>query len=409
MVAMTSSAERPFRLGPMIVSAFLPTFLFSVGEGAIIPLIPVAANDLGASLAIAGVIASMIMLGELIGDVPSGWLVSRIGERAAMLWATLLSAVGLVVCLLSASWIGLTIGIFLIGVATAVFVLARQAFMTSFVPLRYRARALSSLAGVFRAGWFIGPFLAAGVVQLTGSVSSVFWIHLACCAAVAVILIFVVDPAAMIGERPVRTAGPRPGILRTVREHRGVLLRMGFGAALIGGLRSSRTVIVPLWALSIGLPEANTALIIGIAGAVDFALFYASGQIMDRFGRGWSAIPCMVGLGAGHLILAFTHDLPDAATWLIAVAMLLAVANGVGSGILMTLGADLAPPADPAPFLGAFRFTGDVGSAAAPLAVAGITALVSIPFAAATMGILGLLGAGLLTRWLPRYSPRPVR
>ncbi|NQX12875.1 MFS transporter [Microbacteriaceae bacterium VKM Ac-2855] len=407
---MSSTSERPFRIGPMLVSAFLPTFLFSVGEGAIIPLIPVAANDLGASLAIAGVISSMIMLGELVGDVPSGWIVSRIGERAAMLWASVLSAVGLVVCLLSTSWIGLTIGIFLIGLATAVFVLARQAFMTSFVPLKYRARALSSLAGVFRAGWFIGPFLAAGVVHLTGSVNSVFWIHLICCAAAALILLFLVDPAAMIGERPsIDPEAPSNGLFRTIAEHRGVLLRMGLGAALIGGLRSSRTVILPLWALSIGLPEANTALIVGTAGAVDFALFYVSGQIMDRFGRGWSAIPSMIGLGAGHLILAFSHDAANAVTWLIVVAMLLAVANGIGSGILMTLGADLAPPADPAPFLGAYRFTGDVGNAAAPLAVAGITAVASISLAAGTMGVLGLLGAGLLARWLPRYSPRPVR
>lgn len=408
MAGMSIPDERPFRLAPMIVSAFLPTFLFSVGEGAIIPLIPVAANDLGASLAIAGVISSMIMLGELVGDVPAGWIVARIGERAAMLWASLLSAVGLVVCVLSSTWLALAVGIFLIGLATAVFVLARQAFMTSFVPLRYRARALSSLAGVFRAGWFIGPFIAAFVVHLTGSVTSVFWIHVICCAAAALILLFLVDPAAMVSGRPERT-DPTVGLARTIRDHRGVLARMGLGAALIGGLRSSRTVILPLWAVSIGLPEANIALIIGIAGAIDFALFYASGQIMDRFGRGWSAIPSMIGLGAGHLILAFSHDLGDAVTWFIAVAILLAVANGLGSGILMTLGADLAPPDDPAPFLGAFRFTGDVGNAAAPLAVAWITAAASISLAAGFMGVLGLLGAGLLSRWIPRYSPRPVR
>ena len=90
-----------------------------------------------------------------------------------------------------------------------------------------------------------------------------------------------------------------------------------------------------------------------VAGAVDFALFFVSGQIMDRYGRLWSALPSMVGLGVGHLALALTHDLRAAVPWFIAVAVFLSVANATGSGILMTFGADLAPRHDPAPFLGA--------------------------------------------------------
>lgn len=97
-------------------------------------------------------------------------------------------------------------------------------------------------------------------------------------------------------------------------------------------------MILPLWAVSIGVSATNTALIIGIAGAVDFALFYFGGWIMDRYGRLASALPSMIGLGAGHLLLSFTHDLPSNVAWFIAAAMVLSVANGLGSGILMTLG-----------------------------------------------------------------------
>jgi hypothetical protein len=95
--------------------------------------------------------------------------------------------------------------------------------------------------------------------------------------------------------------------------------------------------------------------------------------------------------------------------WFVAIAVFLAVANGTGSGILMTFGADLAPRHDPAPFLGAYRFTGDAGNALAPLAVAALTAAVSIAFAAGALGMVGLAGAALLARWVPRYLPRPVR
>jgi MFS family permease len=138
-------------------------------------------------------------------------------------------------------------------------------------------------------------------------------------------------------------------------------------------------------------------------------LFYASGQIMDRFGRMWTSVPSMLGLGAGHIILAFTHDAPGRVVWFIGVAILLSLANGIGSGLLMTLGADLADKDDPAPFLGAWRFTSDAGSAAAPLAVSLITALASVAIASSVMGVFGLLGAGILVRYLPRYLPRRPR
>jgi MFS family permease len=407
------TTERPFTLRGVALAAFLPTLLFSIGEGAMIPLIPLVADSLGASLAFAGFIAAMVMVGELVGDIPSGAVVSRIGERNSMIGASLLAIVAVLVCIVAPNPAVLLVGIFLIGLATAVFALARHAFMTSYVPVAYRARALSTLGGVFRAGWFVGPFLAAGVIHLTGSTTAVFWIFIVCCVAAATVLMLLPDPSSTIATARVGTAAPADqmaamgsnGLFRTIWSYRGVLLRLGTGAGLVGAMRASRTVMLPLWAVSIGINEPDTALIIGIAGGIDFALFYASGQIMDRFGRMWTAIPSMIGLGVGMLVLAVTHDAAANVQLFIAVAMFLSLANGIGSGLLMTLGADLAPVNGPAPFLGAWRFTADFGSAAAPLAVAGITALVSLSVASGVMGVVGLIGAGVLWRYIPRYAP----
>ncbi|HEY9497877.1 MAG TPA: MFS transporter [Terrimesophilobacter sp.] len=411
---MSTAEPPPFRFRSIALPAILPTLAFSIGEGAIIPIIPIVAHNLGAQLAIAGLIAAMITIGQLFGDIPSGWIISRIGERAAMIYAALLSIAGLALAMLSPNpWV-LGIAVFLIGLATAVFALARHAFMTSFVPIAFRARALSTLGGSFRLGLFIGPFAAAAIIHLTGSTQSAFWVHIGGCLVAAALLIFLKDPEATF--RPTRTASGRlegeelleaesRGLFRTIAAHRGVLARLGTGAALIGALRASRQVMLPLWAVSIGISDANTALIIGIAGGLDFALFYTTGQIMDRWGRMWTALPSMVGLGLGHLALAFTRDLPGNVAWFIAIAMVLAVANGFGSGLLMTLGADLADKDNPAPFLGAWRFTSDAGGAAAPLAISGLTALVSLSFASGAMGILGLAGAAVLWRYLPRFAP----
>lgn len=151
-----------------------------------------------------------------------------------------------------------------------------------------------------------------------------------------------------------------------------------------------RSIALP----ALGVADSHTALIIGLAGAVDFALFYVSGQIMDRFGRLWSAVPSMIGLAAGHLTLALTHDSMAAVGWFIAAALILS----------LTLGADLADPRKPAPFLGAWRFTGDVGNAATPLAISAITAAASIAVASGVMAVLGLVGAAIVLRCVRRSA-----
>lgn len=420
---MTTQPTAEFSFRSVAVAVFIPTLLFSIGEGALIPLIPVAATNLGASLAIAGVISGMVMIGELVGDVPSGWLVNKIGERAAMIGAAAISVVAVLGAVLAPNAWVLAAAIFVLGLSTAVFALARHAFMTSYVPIQYRARALSTLGGVFRAGLFIGPLIAAPVIHFTGGAQGAFWIMVVSCVAAVLILVLMPDPEAVFrkasGSSSASTSHPDSGtpavaevhgLFRTIWNFRGVLVRMGSGAALISAMRAARTVILPLWAVSLGVSEVNTALIIGIAGGIDFALFYASGQIMDRFGRMFSAIPSMVGLGLGMLVLAFTHDAPHAVGWFMAAAGLLAIANGIGSGILMTLGADLAPVGSPAPFLGAWRFTGDLGAASAPLVVGGLTAALSVSFAAGLIGVVGILGAVQLARIMPRYlQPRPGR
>jgi MFS family permease len=412
---MSAPTTPTFRWRSVIVAALLPTLLFSIGEGAILPIIPVVASDLGSGLAMAGFIASMLLLGELLGDIPSGVVIGRIGERTAMIGASALGVLGAGLCLLAPNEAVLAVGVFVIGIAAAVFALARHAFLTSFVPLASRARALSTLGGTFRLGLFIGPFLTAGVIQLTGEAVNAFWALVAGSLAAAVTLVLLRDPETMFGTPRSRRAGDdearreASGLFRTLWQRRRVLTTVGLGAATLAALRASRLVILPLWAVSIGLHESTASLIIGAAGAIDFALFYAGGWLMDRFGRLLVVVPSMLGLAAAHLVLAISHDLPGREIWFVGAAALLALANGMGSGVLMTIGADLADPRDPAPFLGAWRFTGDAGSAAAPLIISGMTALVSLAAAAGVIGLLGIAGAVLLRVTLPTHLPRVRR
>lgn len=415
---MSATADAP-RWRAVAVTTLLPTLLFSAGEGAIVPVLPVVAGDLGTGLAGAGLVAAMLLVGELLGDIPSGVLIARVGERAAMIGAAVLALAGTALAWLAPHPLLLAAGVLVIGVAGAVFALARHAFLTTFVPIAYRARALSTLGGTHRLGMFLGPFATAALLELTGAPAAAFGVLAVACVAVAAVLGLLRDPESVFGVPPSRrgraahpttgeseVAAEAHGLFRTLWARRRVLGTVGVGSAVMSALRSSRIVILPLWAVSIGVDETATAIVIGVAGAVDFALFYTGGWIMDRLGRLWVAVPCLTGLSLGHLALAPTHDLAGAATWFVALAIALAVTNGLSSGILMTIGADLADRRDPARFLGAWRFTNDAGSAAAPLVISGVTAAASLPVAAVVVGAAGLVGAAVWLIALPRHLPR---
>lgn len=404
---MTTPESERFPFRSVAVAVFAPTVVFAIGQGALLPYIPLLARDLGATLAIAGLVAAMGTIGELVGNLPGGALVARFGERAMMIYAGLFALAALGFAYFSTQWWQLAICIFVTGLGTAVFSLARHAFMTTFVPTRYRARSLATLGGTFRLGIAVGPFISAGLISAGMSTSATVLVFAAGALVAVVILFFLPDPTTTFSSDPKRAgqaaaAKQTTGIWRTMRENRKTLATIGVGAALMAFARNARTVLIPLWAVSIGVSDTTTGVVVGVAGLVDFALFFLSGWIMDKFGRMWAVVPSILGLGIGFVILALTHDVPWALlAWMIAAGVL-ALSNGIGSGILMTLGSDLAPQSNPAPFLGAWRMATTSGSAIAPVAIAATISVVSIAAAAGGVAAMCAIGAVILVRTVPK-------
>src|SRR5699024_7094853 len=129
---------------------------------------------------------------------------------------------------------------------------------------------------------------------------------------------------------------------------------------------------------------------------------YVSGYVIDRFGRVWGAVPGLIGLTAGHLLLALSNGSSAAFEMFLVATVVLAMANGVSSGIVMTLASDLAPLRQPAQFLGAFRFISGLGFAAAPLVLSGLTAAASLAGASLAMGGVGILGIAMMAYYVPK-------
>ncbi|GAA0602847.1 MFS transporter [Kribbella sandramycini] len=385
----------PATLLKIAPSVYFPALLYGIGQGAIAPVVAVSATHLGASPAVAGVVVAAAGLGKVIGDIPAGALTNKIGERRAMLGATVLVALALVCCLLAPTVWMLAVAIGLTGLADSVWGLARQAYLSEAVPIELRARALSTLGGVQRIGSFIGPFLGALAMRFLG-MDGAYWVHFVGATLACVVLLSLPEIEHVRSRRQV-SAQSTVGV---IREHLPVLRTLGVGALLVGAVRASRQVVIPLWALHIGLDAQTTSIIFGLSGAVDMLLFYPAGSIMDRKGRKWVAVPSMFVLGLAHLLLPLTHS----TVTLTAVALLMGVGNGLGAGVIMTLGADASPAVGRAQFLGAFRLFADTGNGSGPLLIAAATALLGLGPAIVIMAGTGWAAAAAMQRWIP---PRP--
>jgi MFS family permease len=390
-----------FRLRSIAVSAYGPATLFGLSQGSMLPVIALSALHRGATTSVAALIGSLIGVGSIITNIPSGILATRVGERKAMLVASVVTIVGLIFCLIEAgggAWPLLIygFGVLLMGAASSVYSLARQSYLTGMVPPHMRARALSTLGGTMRIGVFIGPFLGAAAMHIWG-LAGAYYVSL---AAIIVAGIIVLGGTDLETDEQDKKAAAQVTTLGIVKRYWRLFITLGTGVLLLSAIRQSRQVVIPLWATHLGLSPTTSSLIYGLAGAIDALTFYPAGKVMDIRGRRAVAVPCATILGISFVLMPLSHG----AVTLALVAMLMGFGNGIGSGIVMTFAADTSPEIGRPTFLGVWRELADGGAGIGPVILSAVTALAGLGFGIVVSGVVGFAAAGALWVWSPKNS-----
>ncbi len=403
---MTSPDDpEPFSLRSIAVAAFGPTLLFGIGQGAILPVVALSARELGASVAVAALIVTLIGLGSWFFNLPASLVTLRFGERWSIVGAAVAAGLALAAAAASSTlasnglWL-LAAAMAVVGMSGAVFGLARQKYLTEAVPVAFRARALSTLGGVNRIGVFIGPFAGAAAMQFLG-LAGAYWVGVVAMAAAALLSLTIPDLTTP-QVQPGGDAGPQPTLRSVAVSHAGVFLSLGVGILLLSALRSSRQVVIPLWSDHLGMDATSASLIYGLSGAIDMLVFYPAGKLMDRKGRQWVAIPSTLLMGTALLLIPLTGSFVG----LLLAALLIGFGNGISSGLVMTLGADFSPDRGRGQFLGLWRFMADAGSTGGPVLLSGVTALASLGPGISATGILGFAAAAVFAVVIPRLKHR---
>ncbi len=363
------------------------------------PLLPLYLADVGVSESVLGLVIASAGVGGMVSQIGWGRLIDRVGENTVLIMAVALIASSVAVFGVIGSAVALGALRLFGGAGSAGWVLSRQTFLTHATDPATRGKAMALFGGTTRTAFLIGPVVAGTVAQFAGF-STAFLVSAITTSLGVVPLLFLhrrsssgadlaeVSPTAVTAPHNAKPPTIRPSLRPHVRN----LALAGSGQVLVIAVRSGRFVVLPLIGEAVGLSAAEVGLLIGLGGLADLLLFPVSGVLMDRFGRLYAIVPAFTLMGAGLFLLAV------ASTGLAVTiaAVVIGVGNGLGSGTMLTLSADLAPAEAPSGFLAALGTIRDAGKVAGPLAVGIITDAASLSVSATVMGATSLAAAAVI-------------
>ena len=384
------------RISPLILAVYLPTALLAFGQGVLLTTLPLFADDFGVSYELISLAVGAAALGTLAMDLPAGALLHRLGLRPAMIIGCSLvaaSTAALVVVEQFPHLIGLRL---LAGIGTALWGLSRHAYITEAIPNAQRGQAISTFGGINRIGVFGGPLLG-GFIGTAFGLRASFAVTAVLATAALLMAITLIRPVART-EAALSTRHRWVRVGHTLRLAWRDFIAASVAQTFAQMIRAGRHLIIPLFAQNqLGLDVAQIGLIMSASAIVDVSMFIPAGYLMDRFGRKVASVPSFAVMALGVALIPLATDF----TSLLLAAVVIGLGNGLGSGAMMTLGADMAPPGATGEFLGIWRLIGDTGSAAGPLLVgviAGAFGLVNGTYVLAGVGLAASLTIALLVR-----------
>ncbi|GGC88988.1 MFS transporter [Thalassobacillus devorans] len=141
-------------------------FMFSIAGSR--PLIPLFANNIGATNTDIGLIVAMFSFLPLFLSLPIGNIIDKIGPKSPLLYSIGLGGVGLICPYLSSNLSGIYISQVLTGISQMIFVIAMQTFTGRFEKREKRDFHIFIFSIGVAVGSFFGPLFSGILSQQKG-------------------------------------------------------------------------------------------------------------------------------------------------------------------------------------------------------------------------------------------------
>ncbi len=353
----------------LILPLYLPSTIFSIARSLLIPVLPLFASSFDVPYTLIGLLLSADKIGMLVGDLPAGMMIRRLGIKRAMITGIIIAGLSTVALFWSFSVLDAFFYLFLSGFGTSLYTVTRHTWIVGAVPIDQRGRALGILGGVFRIGNFIGPMAGGAIAGAFGLRVPFLFFGLAFIAALIANAVFLPKTGLDRDETGSKHRLNIKSLKEIFGEQWGTVTWAGTGFFFMQMVRSGPSIIIPLYAAEVlHLDVQSIGMIMSLSSAVDMTLFIPAGFIMDWLGRKVSIISSSVLLSIGIALIPIASGYSS----LLWVSLLIGFGNGLGAGAMLTLGADLAPENFRGEFLGFWRLLGDAGGTGGPIVIGSV-------------------------------------
>ena len=139
-------------------------FFFTVGHGALFPVLPLVAQDFGAGAALTGLTVGLFAGGRVVMGIPGGLLAQRYGRKLILIGSAGIATVGATFMALSTNFEQLFLSRALFGFGAGAFEVAASIYLRDLSTVENRARYQSlqglSIIASITVGPLIGGFMA---------------------------------------------------------------------------------------------------------------------------------------------------------------------------------------------------------------------------------------------------------
>jgi MFS family permease len=333
------------------------------------PLLPNVRTDLGISIATAGLVVSTYGFARLLTDLPSGFILDRVGERR-------LAAIGVVL---------LTTGSILGALAPGVewLIVARiTSGLGSGLITTVALTALSWTAGPSNRGQVMSVFQLANNTGIAfyplvgGAIGSVLgwratFVVAAAGALIAGAILMPLLRRIESGQKQAAVSGRTQAMeYQLTPRRRGIALGSIYAGVVANMINRHgfRNTLLPLFAASVlFLGPVEIATGIAVMAIVGILVVTPGARLGDRIGRRRIVVVGLIMLGIGDLTFLGAQGYW---TFLLAAAIL-----GCGDFFASSqtaILAELVPPSQRSQVLAGYRFFVDIGALVGPLLLAGL-------------------------------------
>ena len=404
------------------LSMYLPSLVFSLGHGIVIPVLPVYAKSFGLSFGVSSLAFIVYQVGSLVAALPAGYLIDKIGRKPVLISGPIVIALASFLTAIAQSFPELLVYRFIGGCAEPLWLQSRLALIADTSVDRERGRQVAWMVGLQRGGTLFGPAVGGFLAELWGvRVPFIFYGFL--------VLLVIIPSFKLIKEtvqfQPRRQAGDPPVAQTATAEPAAkTLLQVFMQPQIIAFLvlsflaNLSRTAFqgggIALYAVySYGVGPGLLAVVTTLATTLSLPVPFVTGYIMDRMGRKWVIVPAYIVSASGLGFITLTTLGPTPLIFVLGAILYAHIAQSPTSGTMQTLATDLAPSGSRGRFLSIWRVVSHGANVTGPALIAILVERVSYTAAFGVITVAGLctslFAAVLVKETVPRVQPPSAR